>query len=394
MGSAEAMRRVACGLTGIAVGLGLWLSAVHLPFGWQAREDAATASRSRRVLARHLRLWSDPEGRDAELLRMRRSNAEWDFLGRSFLVWALANQALREPEAKARYLEVMDRIIDETLQLEQDEGLYFFLMPYARLRPFVAQPARSQFLDGEIALMLAARRLVEEKPEYTRLHRERVEAMAGRMARSPVLSAESYPDECWTFCNALGLAAIRIADVLDGSDHSPLLEGWVETARERLIDPRTGLLVSSYRLDGTHLDGPEGSSIWMVAHALQLIDPEFARDQYARARRELGRVVAGFGYAREWPVSWVGGNDVDSGFVIPGLGASPGASGLALVGAAAFGDREFSDALHAALGLGAFPEADGEELRYCASNQVGDAVLAYSMALGPLWARAQEGSSR
>ena len=43
---------------------------------------------------------------------MRASNAEWDFMGRSFLVWSLANMSLREPQRRQTYLETIDRIID------------------------------------------------------------------------------------------------------------------------------------------------------------------------------------------------------------------------------------------------------------------------------------------
>ena len=86
---------------------------------------------------------------------MRVSNAEWDFMGRSYLVWSLANMSLRDPASKPLYLRTMDQIIDETLQLEKQEGMYFFLMPYAKDRPYLVQPAHSLFLDGEIALMLA-----------------------------------------------------------------------------------------------------------------------------------------------------------------------------------------------------------------------------------------------
>ena len=42
------------------------------------------------------------------------------------------------------------------------------------------QPARSEFLDSEIAMVLAARRILEEKPEYKPLLTERIEAMQGR----------------------------------------------------------------------------------------------------------------------------------------------------------------------------------------------------------------------
>ena len=65
---------------------------------------------------------------------MRHSNAEWDFMGRTFLVWSLGEMGLRNPAAKKDYLAVMDRIIAETIRLEKEQGIYVFLMPYARGR--------------------------------------------------------------------------------------------------------------------------------------------------------------------------------------------------------------------------------------------------------------------
>jgi len=147
---------------------------------------------------------------------MRSTNAEWDFMGRTFLVWSLAEMGLRNPAAKAEYLQTMDQIISETLSIEKEKGMYFFLMPYAHRGEYVMQPARSQFLDSEIALMLAARRLVQEREDYKPLLHERIELMQSRMRRSPILSLESYPDECWMFDNVLALCAMRLTDCLDG----------------------------------------------------------------------------------------------------------------------------------------------------------------------------------
>ena len=265
-------------------------------------------------------------------------------------------------------------------------------MDYARNRPYADQPARSQFVDSEIALMLAARRMVEENESWREPLRERVRLMVERMKRTPSLSAESYPDECWTFDNANALAAIRMADVLDGSDHRAFLREWVENAKKRLLDERTGLLVSEYTRAASAMDGPEGSSIWMVAHALQVVDEPFARDQYDRARRHLRRSICGFDISREWPPDARGTQDIDSGIVIPIVDASPGASGLALLGARAFGDEEYYLGLLRALDMAAFPMREKGALRYAASNQVGDAVLLYSTVLGPLWAEVKRRS--
>jgi hypothetical protein len=384
------VRRSATGLICILFAAVLWIPCVRFFFddhgGMELLGQPGISPYTRSLAARHLAFWSDPALREHELSGMRKSNAEWDFMGRTYFVLALANIALRDAAMKPRALEIIDHILEETLRLEAQHGLYHFSMDYARTRPYREQPARSQFVDSEIALMLGARRLIEEKESWREPLRERVRVIVDRMKRSPSLSAESYPDECWTFDNANALAALRIADALDGSDHRPFCREWIEHAKRRLVDPGTGILVSEYTLAGSALDGPEGSSIWMVAHALQIVDEPFACDQYDRARRELRRSICGFDVSREWPVGRRGEADIDSGIVIPIVDASPGASGMALMGASAFKDAAYFRGLLRSLEMAAFPIREKGMLRYAASNQVGDAVLLYSTVLGPLWA--------
>jgi len=390
-------RRVALAAVSLLIATCVWIPCVHLFFAPHLQDYVDTKGippEARALARRHLAFWGDPQLHVEELGKMRGSNPEWDFMGRTFLVLALANMGLRQPAAKEQYLAAIDRIIDDTLRLESEKGISFFLMDYLRGGVFVSQPPRSLFIDGEIALMLGARRMLAEKPEYRQLLTERVRLMVEYMRRSPVLSAESYPNECWTFCNTVALAAIRIADVLDGTDHSDFIAGWLDVAKRRLVDPRTGLLVAACTFDGSHKYGPEGSSIWMAAHCLQLVDEEFARDQYDRAKKELGRSVFGFGYAREWPASWTGPMDVDSGPVVPILGASPASSGLALLAASAFEDRAFLSRLLTSLRFAGFPLERNGALKFCAGNQVGDAVILYSIVLGPLWQKVREGVGR
>jgi hypothetical protein len=389
------IHRLLAGLAALAIATAVWIPNVHRLFTRQAaefRQPAGLSPAAQQLAARHLQLWTEPKLKKQELERMRASNAEWDFMGRTFLVWSLADMALRNPAATRQYLEVMDQIIAETLRLEHDRGMYFFLMPYARSQPYVMQPARSQFLDGEIALMLASRRLVQEKPDYQPLLQKRVDLILDRMRRGQALSAESYPDECWMFDNVAALAAVRMVDRLDGTDHSAFFRQWLELAKRQLTDPRSGLLISSFTVEGTPLDGPEGSSIWMVAHCLRLIDANFAQDQYERARKELERSLAGFAWAREWPGSWNGQMDIDSGPVIPVLGISAGASGMAFIGASSFHDDEYLRSLAATLNFSAFPSRRQGRLKYCASNQAGDAALLYATVLGPLWDKVNGGA--
>jgi hypothetical protein len=236
------IKRISRGAAALALAAAIWVPCLHFFFAKEVgefREPKGLSPKATQLAARHLQLWTDPALRQRELDRMRASNAEWDFMGRTFLVWSLAEMSLRNPGGKAEYLQTMDRIIEETMRLEAEHGIYFFLMPYARARLYVMQPARSHFIDGEIALMLAVRRIVEEKPAYEPLLSERVELMLARMRQGPVLSAESYPDECWMFDQAVSLAATRLADELDGTDHSAFMRQWLEMAKRKLVDRNT-----------------------------------------------------------------------------------------------------------------------------------------------------------
>ena len=372
---------------------GIWCPALHLFFAGDP-EEFFEGTRTA-LEARHVAIWSDPARRERELLTLRRGEVgEWDFMWRSFTAWALANQALRDPAGARTRLEIIDGILADTLRLERERGFRHFLLPYGSSRPFVSSPEGSQFVDGEIALLIGLRRLVEEKESLKPLLAERMAAIVRRMIESPVFSAESYPDECWTFCNAVALAASRVADVLDGTDHGELRRSWVSAARRRLVEARTGLLVSEYTLQGFPMDGPEGSTNWLVAHMLQIVDADFALDQYVRAKASLARNFLGFGFSREWPKGLETEHDIDAGAVVPLLEAGAGGSGLAFVGAAAFDDRDYLGRLLASLRCAGLPLRNGPELRFASSNLVGDAVLLYAGSLGPAWAEVERRASK
>ena len=358
-----------------ALALLVWLPLAHLFFSRDAR------ALGRALTAEQVAVVQSGRAR-ALRAQMQEVNPEWDFMGRTFAALAFANRAL---DHDSTALAALDTLIGETLAEEREHGARRFLLPYVDDSPFLDPSGRSLFVDGEIALMLAARQAVQRDPRYDLPLAERMQHVAAQLRAGPVLSGESYPDECWTFCNTTALVALRVYDAVYGQDHSALLHAWVDMAKQRLIDPATGLLVSSHRYDGTHLDGPEGSTIWMVAHNLLLVDPEFARAQYQLARQHLAGGALGFAWSREWPARRGHVADVDSGPVIPGFEISAGASGLAFVGAGAFGDDGLLAPLVRSLQLGGFPTDTQAGVRLAAGNQVAEAVIAYGLTQGPLW---------
>ena len=135
----------------------------------------------------------------------------------------------------------------------------------------------------------------------------------------------------------------------------------------------------------------------MVSHNLAFVDEALAREQYARSRALLVENVLGFSYAKEWPASEdAAREDIDSGPIIPVFHASAGASGLAVLGARAFGDETTSLGLERSLAFVAFPERDreGRMVRYAAGNRLGDAVVAYARSFGPLLAKVKHNRTR
>ncbi len=383
----SSLSRTVRALLAVFLAVAVWVPALGAMFGAGATEDEKSR-RAELLLTEQLDPW---KGGDSETVdRMRVANPEWDFMGRTFLVLALANRALSFPDERARNLSVMDDVINATMRADRRFGMHYFLLPYSRRAPFVREPEASMFVDGELALMIAARQAVEPRRDLHGELRERIQALVEVFESAPMMSGESYPDECWTFCNTTALAAIRLSDLSLGTDHSALMTRWVAHARANLLDEETRMLISSYTYEGEHLDGPEGSSIFMSATNLLLVDPEFAREQYDLAREHLAKNTFGFGYAREWSAAFAGPVDIDSGPIVPIVEASPGASGMAILGASAFSDDEWLRALMTSLDFAAFPIEDGTSLRYAASNQVGDAVALYAFSFGPLFALASE----
>lgn len=296
---------------------------------------------------------------------------------RSFVEWSLVNLALRDPSWKPKAIVAIDELLRVTLAEEAERGGSYFLMSYGR------GFEKSLFIDSELALSLGLRRLLGDDAAQRARFQERVRRVEARFAENPL--PPSYPDEAWTFDAAVALAALKASDVLDFTDHSALFEAWLRRAKTGLIDPRTGLLNSSYHLSGAPRDGPEGSSIWLAVSMLALVDRDFAAAQYQLAKRALLHSIGGFGLAREWPHEALAEHDIDSGLQVPIVEASPSSSGLALVAAATFDDEAALGSLLASVEFAAFPVREHGELHYAAGNQLGDAVVLYALTLGPAW---------
>ncbi|MEM7390951.1 MAG: hypothetical protein AAF492_01280 [Verrucomicrobiota bacterium] len=327
-------------------------------------------------------IWSDPERREQAHEAMQAQNPEWDMVARAFWGYSLANVALAYPEEKEKALRFLDLVIDDSVARPWTD----FLLPYGRARPFVRQPASSVMVDGEFSLMIGLRRLIEDPTDYKHreLHRDMIERCVASMKDGPLLTGECYPDECWLWCNPLALVSVKVFDLLEGTDHSDLIEQWSRIAQTHLLDKTTGLMNSAVTLDGKVIHKPEGSTIWIGAYCLDPILPEFARSQYETMKELLAGDFVFLQFGREWPRGTEGSWDIDSGFTPLGMG--PASTGFALVAAKQMGDHDFFRRLLGLLDLVGVPRYEEGRMRYLSSNLVGDATFLLAKTSGPAWA--------
>ena len=104
------------------------------------------------------------------------------------------------------------------------------------------------------------------------------------------------------FTAGMTLFAIGLHDIATGSDHSALIEKWVDYCKEHYIDKSTGLLIQAIGHNGLPIDKPRGSGSTLGLYFLSFIDREFAEELYSAVKRELATTLLSFGVVREYPI--------------------------------------------------------------------------------------------
>ena len=168
---------------------------------------------------------------------------------------------------------------------------------------------------------------------YEDLLRGQVESLAKELDQSPHGLLDDYPGQCYPVDIVPAIAAIRRADAVLGTDHTPFVTRAIRGFQGGALDRHTGL--PAYVVDsrtGRARDSARGVGLsFMLIWAPQLW-PETARDWYANYEAQFwqqGFWLAGF---REYPgdidLGWFSLQDVDAGPVIGGYGVAASAFGI------------------------------------------------------------------
>lgn len=211
----------------------------------------------------------------------------------------------------------------------------------AKVSPSQTPTAPSSRLDDDnlfwshLALILGIERYVRcdakacpEDTDQDRVQERLVRHLLARTMASGVYNARSFPGSpMWPADQTVTLLAMKLYDETHGTSlHEEPLRGLLGVLRQR-ADPRTGLFPSALS-PVENADVPRGcATSWSVLYLAQL-EPDVAFNQYTRARAHLRENILGVGGFREWPRGRGGGQNVDSGPIVLGVGMAATALGL------------------------------------------------------------------
>jgi hypothetical protein len=233
---------------------------------------------------------------------------------------------------------------------------------------------------GYLNLLLGLHRLAGGSA-YADLNDRITAALIRRLTASPIKLAETYPDEIYPVDNCFVIGSIGLHQAATGSDHRELIRDWVEHARRRYVDPKSGLLIQAVnRHDGSAADAPRGSGTALGVLAVYYADPAFARELYGGIKQTLAAAWFGFGAVREYPPGSKERGDIDSGPIILGYGLS--ATGFAIAGARMHRDHDYFRNLFATAHLFGAPFDRGDGREYLSGGPLGNAIL-FAMLTAP-----------
>lgn len=299
-----------------------------------------------------------------------RFDGEWWFGTAMMAAMAFGQLALERPDERERWAGRMAVALDRVLEPE--------VAGFDRDAWGEGPLDRLEDGDGHVAylgytnLALSLHRVVDPASRHAALNDRITAALARRVARHAPGLVETYPGERYPVDNTAAVASIGLHARATGGDDA-LVARWSAIARERWVDPGTGLLIQAVAADGAAIDAPRGSGTLLASYFLAWADPALSRELWLAARDELGGDVLGFGVMREYPRGVFGLGDIDSGPVVFGWGVS--ATGFALGPARRYGDRDRFLALGSTATLFGAPYTDSGRRGFVTGGPLGDAIL-------------------
>ena len=304
-------------------------------------EDRVVREARARLLKEFEAFLARPKGFAATVRKECRAFPEGDLLPYTFPAMAYANLAVGAPGeyqglARKRVAQLIDLALPGVVRRVRPPG-----GDLARLREFNKQAV---YL-GNLNLVLGCYRLVGGDGRFEGIHAAVSTVLHDALVRRKGRPLESYPDASWPFDTIPCVLSLHLRDLHTGRGRSrEIIARHLQWVRDRATDKALRLPYShlSTRPGRPHTP-PRGGDlalrISLVAHVDRAYAAQLYRD-YVRSYWRDRALICGFA---EWPPGHEGWQDVDSGPIVLGVGAS--ATGLGVGAAIAMNDRARRDRL-------------------------------------------------
>jgi len=226
---------------------------------------------------------------------------------------------------------------------------------------------------GYINFLLSLYRQIYPTNEFAPLNDAITTTLTRRYAASASGLVATYPGEWYPVDNTPAIASIALHGKVTGQDYSLLLDREKAVFRQRLIDPKSHLLVQATNAAGEPFDAARGSGTTLGIFFLSRAWGDVAGELFQGVRQHLVSGVLTFGAIREYPHGEDGRRDIDSGPVIFGFGFS--ATGFGLAGARAFRDEKLFASLYASAILAGAPTRRDNRVDFLTAGTLGNSIM-------------------
>jgi hypothetical protein len=300
-----------------------------------------------------------------------RFDGEWALVTQVMAVLGLGQVVIEHPELAERYLPVIERGAERLLS---PATTAFGAEAWGIGALDDLDDDRGHAYLGYVDLGLGMARLLGAGARVAEAHARITAVLVRRLGRAPFGLIETYPGEAYPADVAAALAAIELYPRRAPGVHRAVIDKVAAAFRERWVDPASGLLFQAGDArSGRPAGPPRASGTALAAYFLSYADPALARQIFAAVARTQQASLLGFGGIREYAPGQGGSGDIDSGPVI--FGVSISATGFALAGARASGDRALFEKLYRTTELFGVPVERGRARRFATGGPLGNALL-------------------
>lgn len=264
---------------------------------------------------------------------------EWGMYTCSMLAQASANIAKLYPDQKERSISDIDKLISIVMS---PDFRHYDEMRWGSDPVEDTNNANSHISYlSHLAWMISNYERAGGVDKYQELFHSLCENMNKKILNSPNLNLPTYPNEPTYIPDMLvAIVALKSYDRLHGNNYELTIISWIDNAKKKWTDEKTGIITSMLPKDSTiPCDLPiKGSYSALSCYYLSLVDYDFAKIQYEHIKKHFLQTFP-FTGLKEYATGFHPlGMDIDAGPII--LNLSPSGTAFFIGCASMFGDKE------------------------------------------------------